>query len=75
MSSTNFVFDRNIGKNEKKRNKYKKKFLDYGELSATDTLKTASKRAIAEIAEATGSLIGNKIDDKISKSHQRIIQK
>ena len=41
-------------------------------------LKTASKRATEEIAEATGYLIDNKIDDKIinvSKSHQRIIQR
>ena len=33
--------------------------------SATDAIKTASKRAIQKIAEATGNLTGNKIADKI----------
>ena len=33
--------------------------------SATDAVKTASKRAIQKTAEATGDLIGNKIADKI----------
>ena len=32
--------------------------------SATDAIKTASKRAIQKTAEATGDLIGNKIADK-----------
>ena len=35
--------------------------------SATDVLKTASKTAIQETAEATGDLIGNKIAGKIIK--------
>ena len=34
--------------------------------SATDTLKTATKRAIQKTAEATSDLIGNKIPDKIT---------
>ena len=34
--------------------------------SATDAVKTASKRAIQKAAEATGDLIGNKIADKIT---------
>ena len=57
---------------------FNQNFFDYGECSATDALKTASKRAIQEITEATGYLIDNKIDGKIinvSKSHQIIIQK
>ena len=33
--------------------------------SATDSIKTASKRAIQKTAEATGDLVGNKIADKI----------
>ena len=37
------------------------------EQSATDTLKSASKRAIQNIVETTGDLIGNKIAGKISK--------
>ena len=34
--------------------------------SATDALKTASKRAIQKIAEATGDLVGKKIADNIT---------
>ena len=34
--------------------------------SATDAIKTASKRAIQKTAEATGDLVGNKIADKIT---------
>ena len=34
--------------------------------STTAAIKTASKRAIQNIAEATGDLIGNKIADKIT---------
>ena len=35
-------------------------------MSATDAIKTASKRAIEKTAEATGDLIGNKIADKFA---------
>ena len=34
--------------------------------SATDAIKTASKRAIKKNSEATGYLVGNKIADKIT---------
>ena len=37
------------------------------EQSATDTLKTGSKRAIQKILEATGDLLVNKIADEIFK--------
>ena len=47
-------------------NKYGKKLVDTAEESATDAIKTASKRAIQKIAEATGDLVGNKIADKIT---------
>ena len=43
-----------------------KKIVDAGKKSATDAVKTASKREIQKIVEATGDLIGNKIADKIS---------
>ena len=36
--------------------------------SATDPLKTASKRAIQKMAEATGDIIGKKIVDKITSA-------
>ena len=42
------------------------KLLDQVKQSATDAIKTASKRSIQKIAEATGDLIGNKTADKIT---------
>ena len=47
-------------------NKYSQKLLDSAKKSTTDTIKTASKRAIQKTAEATCDLIGNKIADKIT---------
>ena len=47
-------------------NKYGQKLLDSAKKSATDSIKTASKRATQKIAEATGDLISNKIPDKIT---------
>ena len=44
--------------------KYVQKLLDSAKKSTTDAIKTASKRAIQETAEATGDFIGNKIADK-----------
>ena len=41
--------------------------LDHAKQSATDTFKTASKRAIQKTAEGTGDLIGNKFANKIKK--------
>ena len=46
-------------------NKCSQKILDTFNKSTTDAIKTASKRAIQEAAEATGDLTGNKIADKI----------
>ena len=43
-----------------------KNFLIVLKKSATDAIKTASKRAIQKTAEATDDLIGNKIVDKIT---------
>ena len=43
-----------------------KKLVDTTKKSATDSIKTASKRAIQNTAEATGDLVGNKIPDKIT---------
>ena len=48
--------------------------VDSAKKSATNTLKTATKRAIQKTAEATDDLIGNKIADKItsiSKKQQK----
>ena len=57
-------FAKNMGKSLS--NKYGQKLLDSAKKSTTDAIKTASKRAIQKTAEATGDLISNKIDDKIT---------
>ena len=49
------IIRKNIG------SKYSQKRLDHAKQSATDALKTASKRAIQKTTEATRNLIGNKI--------------
>ena len=72
----------NVAKNMS--NKYSQKIVDTAKKSVTDSIKTASKRAIQKTAEA---IIGNKIADKITakpgpkdvtsaskKSHNREIQ-
>ena len=58
-----------IGKSKIKNlsGKYSQKLLDHAKQSATDPLKTTSKRAIKKTAEATGGLIGIKLVDKVSK--------
>ena len=55
---------KNIGENIS--NKYSQKLVDSAKKSETDAIKTASKRAMSKIAEATGNLIRNKIGDKIT---------
>ena len=61
--------DKNIGKNISKnlRGKYGQILLDHAKQSATDVLKTNSKRVIQKTPEATGNLIDNKIADKDTK--------
>ena len=46
--------------------KYGKKLMDTAAKGGIDAVKTASKRVVQKIAEATGDLIGNKIADKIT---------
>ena len=71
-------FAKNIGRSI--NNKYSQIILDSAKKSATDAIKTASKRAIQKTTEfnltteATGDLLGNKIADKtanISKKSSR----
>ena len=45
--------------------KYDKNLMDTATKAGTDAAKTASKRVVQKIAEATGDLMGNKIVDKI----------
>ena len=59
-------FAKNIGKILS--NKFGQKLLDSAKKSTTDTIKSASKRAIQKTAVASGDMIGNKIANKISVS-------
>ena len=63
-------FAKNIGKNLS--NKYGQKLVDRAKRSATDALKTASKRAIQKTAE---DLVGNKIADKITSISKKPAKK
>ena len=56
-------------------NKYGKKLVDAAKKSATDAIKTASKRAIQKTAEATGDLVENKIADKITSFSKKSTKK
>ena len=56
-------------------NKYGKKLVDTAKNSATDAIKTASKRAIQKTAEATGDLVGNTIADKITSVSKKSTKK
>ena len=56
-------------------NKYGKKLVDTAKKSATDAIKTASKRAIQKTAEATGDLVGNKTADKITSVSKKSTEK
>ena len=51
-----------------------KKLLDRVKKSATDAIKTISKRAIQKTAELNGDLIGNKIADKIASTSKKIFK-
>ena len=55
--------------------KYGKKLVDTAKKSATDAIKTASKRAIQKTAEATGDFVGNKIADKITSVSKKSTKK
>ena len=67
---------KNVGKNISKNlsRKYNQKPLDYAIKSATDAFETVSKRAIQKIAEATGDLIGKKIENRSTKVSKNLQQ-
>ena len=70
-------FARNIGTHTAKAaknmsNKYSQKLVDTAKKSATDAIKTDSKRAIQKTAEATGDLVVNKIADKITSASKKL---
>ena len=56
-------------------NKYGQNFLDSAKKSTTNAIKTASKRAIQKIAEATSDIIGNKTADEITSVSKKNLQK
>ena len=60
---------RNIGKSISisLTSKYSQKLLDHAKQSATDVLKTASKRSIQKTGAATRDLIWDTISDKITR--------
>ena len=55
----------------------RQKLLDHAKKSATNALKTSSKREIQKTKEATADLIGNKIANRITKKieYQKIHNK
>ena len=54
---------------------YGKKLVVTAKKSATDAIKTASKRAIQKPAEASADLVGNKIADKITSVSKKSTKK
>ena len=54
--------------------KYHQKLPDHAKKSATDVVKTTSKRAIPKTVEATGDLIGNKIVNKITNGLKKLAE-
>ena len=52
-----------------------KKLVDTAKTSATDAIKTPSKRGMQKTAEATGDLVGNKIVDKITSVSKKSTKK
>ena len=60
---------KNIGKNlsQNVSGKFSQKLLYHAKKSATDALKTTSKRVIQKTEEATSYLIDNKFTDRIMK--------
>ena len=71
-------FARNIGTHatkvaKKMSNKYGQNLADTAIKSATDTIKTASKRAIQKTTEATEDPLGNKIADMITSASKKTV--
>ena len=52
-----------------------KKLVERAKKSATDAMKTTSKKAIQKTAEATGDLVGNNIADKITSASKHSTKK
>ena len=63
-------FPKKMGKNIS--NKFSQNLLDTAKKSITDAIKTASKRSIKKIAEATRDLVGHKITSASKKSTKEL---
>ena len=63
---------KHIGKSISKTWSSKYNLLDNGKQSATDAFKTASKRSIQKLSEATGDLLCQKIADKALKASKTL---
>ena len=69
------IFDESIDVGKKMSHKYGRKILDKSMDAGKDFAKIAGKKVLTKSAEATGDMIGNKIDDRISKSSRDKAQK
>ena len=65
--------DKNISNNLSV--KIARNFLIMGKKSATEALKTSSKKVIQKTAEATDDMISNKIVDRITKVSKKFTTK
>ena len=65
------IFDKSIDVS----NKYARKILDKSMDASKDFAKITGKKVLHKSAEATGEMIGNKVDDRITKSCRNKAQK
>ena len=66
--------DEDIGKNISKNLNGKYSQFDHAKQIATDVFKTALKKSIQEIAEATGDFSGYKTTNEIAKVSKSLLQ-
>ena len=59
---------------KKINNKHSQKSFDTARKCTTEAIKTASKRPVQRIAEATGDLIGNKNADQITRISKKSVK-
>ena len=69
------LFDKIMDVGKKYGEKYGNKLLDNSKSAGKDFAKIAGKKVLTKSAEATGDMIGNKIDDRITKSSRNKVQK
>ena len=69
------IFDKSLDVGKSMKKKYSKNILDNSLSAGKDFAKIAGKKVLTKSAEAAGDLIGNKIDDKITKSTRNKEQK